>query len=58
MKGSKSTKTMHLVDPLLTLQLIAAVLIVLTMPESSATPQPETPTTPKESEPFELLTGK
>ena len=49
---------MHpIVDPLLTLQLIAAVLIVLTMPESSATPQPETPTTPKESEPFELADG-
>ena len=49
---------MHpIVDPLLTLQLIAAVLIVLTMPESSATPQRETPTTPKESEPFELADG-
>ena len=49
---------MHpIVDPLLTLQLLAAVLIVLTMPESSATPQPNKPTTPEESEPFELADG-
>ena len=43
--------------PLLTLQLLAAVLIVLTMPESSAAPQPNKPTTPEESEPFELADG-
>ena len=49
---------MHpIVDPLLTLQLLAAVLIVLTMPESSASPQPNQPTTPEESEPFELADG-
>ena len=50
---------MHpIVDPLLTLQLLAAVLIVLTMPESSASPQPNKPTTPEESEPLELADGK
>jgi len=49
---------MHpIVDPLLTLQLLAAVLIVLTMPESSTSAQPDKATTPEESEPFELADG-
>ena len=49
---------MHpIVDPLLTLQLLAAVLIVLTMPESSTSAQPDKATTPEEREPFELADG-
>lgn len=59
MKGRQNNKEpMHpIVDPLLTLQLLAAVLIVLTMPESSTSAQPDKATTPEESEPFELADG-
>ena len=59
MKGRQLTATpMHLtVDPLLTLQLLAAVLIVLTMPESNEPTQPEQMSRPDQREPFQLSDG-
>lgn len=49
---------MHLtVDPLLSLQLLAAVLIVLTMPESKEPTQPEQASRPEPREPFQLADG-
>ena len=49
---------MHLtVDPLLSLQLLAAVLIVLTMPESKEPTQPEQTSRPEPREPFQLADG-
>ena len=49
---------MHLtVDPLLTLQLLTAVLIVLTMPESKELTQPEQASRPEQREPFQLADG-
>ena len=49
---------MHLtVDPLLSLQLLTAVLIVLTMPESKEPTQPEQASRPEQREPFQLADG-
>ena len=45
------------IDPLLTLQLLAAVLIVLTMPESNDPRQAETASRPEQREPFQLADG-
>ena len=45
------------IDPLLTLQLLAAVLIVLTMPESNEPRQAETASRPEQREPFQLADG-
>ena len=45
------------IDPLLILQLLAAVLIVLTLPDSSETPQSEETSMPKSREPFEHADG-
>ena len=49
---------MHLtVDPLLSLQLLAAVLIVLTMPENKEPTQAEEASKPEQREPFQLADG-
>lgn len=49
---------MHLtVDPLLSLQLLAAVLIVLTMPENKEPTQAEQASKPEQREPFQLADG-
>ena len=45
------------IDPLLTLQLLAAVLIVLTMPESNEPRQAETASRPEQRKPFQLADG-
>ena len=45
------------IDPLLTLQLLAAVLILLTMPGSNASRQVETASRPEQGEPFQLADG-
>ena len=49
---------MHpIVDPLLTLQLIAAVLIVLTMPDNNEPSQSQKASKPERREPFHLADG-
>ena len=49
---------MHLTfDPLLALQLIVAVLIMLTMPDSNAPSQPKKASRPESREPFQLADG-
>ena len=45
------------VDPLLALQLLAAVLIVLTMPDSNEPPHPGQASMPAGREPFQLADG-
>ena len=60
MKGSQyqQRKPMHpTVDPVLALQLLAAVLIVITMPDSNEPTKPEKASMPAEREPFELADG-
>ena len=49
---------MHaVIDPLLMLQLLAAVLIVRTLPDSSEPVQPRTASMPAAREPFQLSDG-
>ena len=49
---------MHpVVDPLMALQLLAAVLIVLTMPDSNEPTKHEEASMPESSEPFQLADG-
>ena len=49
---------MHLtVDPLLALQLLVAVLIVLTMPDNNEPSQPQKASKPERREPFQLADG-
>ena len=49
---------MHLtVDPLLALQLLAAVLIVLTMPDSNKPAQTQNASKPERRKPFQLADG-
>ena len=49
---------MHLTfDPLLALQLIVAVLIMLTMPDSNEPSQPKKASRPESREPFQLADG-
>ena len=44
-------------DPVLTLQLLTAMLIVLTMPNSSKPPQSQEASMPESREPFQLDDG-
>jgi hypothetical protein len=44
-------------DPLLNLQLLGAVLIVLTLPDQSTSPEPDAALMPSERAPFELADG-
>jgi len=49
---------MHpVIDPLLILQLLGAVLIVFTLPESSEALQPDEALMPRGREPFQLSDG-
>lgn len=49
---------MHsVIDPLLTLQLVAAVLIVLTLPDTNEPRQIEPASIPADREPFQLSDG-
>tara|TARA_B100001057_G_C22438824_1_gene790397 strand:- start:85 stop:336 length:252 start_codon:yes stop_codon:yes gene_type:complete len=49
---------MHsVIDPLLTLQLVGAVLIVLTLPDNSESPPSEQTSIPADREPFQLSDG-
>lgn len=49
---------MHsVIDPLLTLQLVGAVLIVLTLPDSSESPPSEQTSIPADREPFLSVTA-
>ena len=49
---------MHsVIDPLLTLQLVGAVLIVLTLPNSSESPPSEQTSIPADREPFLSVTA-
>ena len=57
-KLKKTAKPMHLtVDPLLALQLLVAVLIVLTMPDNNESSQPQKSSKPECREPFQLADG-
>ena len=58
MKGARTRNPMHPVfDPLLSLQLLGAVLIVLTLPDQSTSPEPDAALLPSVSAPFELADG-
>ena len=49
---------MHpVIDPLLIMQLLGAVLIVFTLPESSEALQPDEALMPRSREPFQLSDG-